>query len=64
LFCTPDLARLYAWLGWRLLQDRSVIRIDEEGLARPLPEKNATMFYPLRLPNVPLGDIHLLGNDW
>jgi predicted acetyltransferase len=64
LFCTPDLGRLYAWLGWRLVKGRSVIRIDDEGLAQPLPEKNATMFYPLRLPDIPCGDIHLLGNDW
>ena len=64
LFCTRNLARLYGWLKWRLLEDRQVIRVDETGRFRPLPEKNVAMFYPLRLPEIPPGDIHLLGNDW
>lgn len=64
LFCTADLARLYAWLGWQLLEGRHVVRIDEEGLPQPLPEKNVTMFYPLLRADFPPGDIHLQGNDW
>jgi hypothetical protein len=64
LFCTADLARLYAWVGWRLLHGRSVIRVDEQGFFQPLPEKNVTMFYPLARADIPPGDIHLLGNDW
>lgn len=64
LFCTRDLARVYGWLRWRLLEGRQVIRVDESGRFQPLPEKNVTMFYPLRRPDIPPGDIHLLGNDW
>ena len=64
LFCTPDLARLYAWLGWRLLKGRSVIRIDEDRRPQPLPAKNWAMFYPLRRLDFPPGEIHLQGNDW
>jgi predicted acetyltransferase len=64
LFCTAELARIYAWVGWKILEDRSVVRVDEEGRFRPLPEKNVTMFYPLVRADIPPGDIHLLGNDW
>ena len=64
LFCTPDLARVYGWLGWRLLKGRTVTRIDEEGHQQPLPAKNVSMFYPLRRAEMPAGDIDLLGNDW
>ena len=64
LFCTVDLARLYAGLGWRLVQGRSVVRIDQQGRVEPLPAKNVTMFYPLRRAEIPPGDVHLLGNDW
>jgi hypothetical protein len=64
LFCTRDLARVYASLGWRLLKDRTVIRIDESGMPQPLPAKNLAMFYPLRRTDMPPGDINLLGNDW
>ena len=64
LFCTPDLAGKYARLGWRLLESRPVVRIDENGCRQSLPAKNVTMFYPLRCREVPPGDIHLLGNDW
>ena len=64
LFCTRELARIYGWLGWRLLKGRSVVRVDETGLLQSIPENNVTMFYPLRRPDIPAGDIHLLGNDW
>ncbi len=64
LFCTSDLVRIYAWVGWRLLKGRSVVRVDEEGRFQALPEKNVTMFYPLAHADIPPGDIHLLGNDW
>ena len=64
LFCIRDLARVYAGLGWRLLKERSVIRSDEKGVPQSLPEKNITMFYPLRRSDIPPGDIHLQGNDW
>lgn len=64
LFCTPDLADKYARLGWRLLEPRIVIRIDENGQLQPLPSKNLTMFHPLRRTDLPPGEIHLQGNDW
>jgi hypothetical protein len=64
LFCTANLAPLYAWVGWRLLNGRRVVRIDENGRPQSLPEKNVTMFYPLLRTDFPPGDIHLQGNDW
>jgi hypothetical protein len=64
LFCTPDLARIYAWVGWQLLEERHVVRIDDNGQPQPLPQKNVTMFYPLVRADFPPGDIHLQGNDW
>lgn len=64
LFCTRDLARVYAGLGWRLWKAGQVLRVDEHGLFQPLPDYNLMMFYPLRRRDVPAGDIHLLGNDW
>ena len=64
LFCDRNIAKIYGRLRWRLLKERKVIRVDETGRFQTLPEKNATMFYPLRHPNIPPGDIHLLGNDW
>ena len=64
LFCSPDIGQKYARQGWQLLEDRRVTRVDEEGQSRPLPPKNVTMFYPLGGRGLPLGDLHLLGNDW
>jgi len=64
LFCTPEIGRKYTRLGWLLLTGRQVTRIDEHGRAQPLPAKNVTMFYGLRLEAVPPGDLHLQGNDW
>ncbi len=58
LFCTPQIGAKYARQGWRLLDDRSVTRLDEEGRPQPLPAKNATMFYPLASRNLPPGDLH------
>ncbi len=39
LFCTLNLAPIYAGLGWHLLRARSVTRIDEKGIPQPLPER-------------------------
>jgi len=41
-----------------------VIRIDETGTEAPIPGKNETMFYPLKVSTFPPGRIHLRGNDW
>jgi hypothetical protein len=64
LFCTPNLTGVYGWVGWQLLEERRVVRIDENGLPQPLPPKNVTMFYPLARADFPPGDIHVQGNDW
>lgn len=64
LFCTPDIGRKYARLDWQLLEGRNATRINEDGIAEPLPAKNVAMIYPLHHRNAPPGDIDLLGNDW
>jgi GNAT superfamily N-acetyltransferase len=63
LFCEPALERIYAGGGWHDLGPRQAVRI-EAGREMPLPEKNITMFFPLRLAQFPDGLIHLRGNDW
>ncbi len=63
LFCVPELERLYARCGWQNLGEREVVRI-EDGGELPLPGKNTTMFYPLRITAFPDGLVHLRGNDW
>ena len=63
LFCVPALVPLYACAGWHDLGERQVIRV-EDGRELPLPGKNTTMFYPLRVADMPDGVIHLGGNDW
>jgi GNAT superfamily N-acetyltransferase len=64
LFCTPEIGAKYARQGWRLLDDRHVTRLDEEGRRLPLPAKNVTMFYAIAGRDLPPGDVHLQGNDW
>jgi len=57
------LEKVYAKCGWRLLPEREIIRIDENGKNIPLPAKNITMFFPLKLQAFPEGTINLQGND-
>jgi len=64
LFCAPGLVEAYSRLGWRLVTDRKVVRVDENGCFQPIPAKNLTLSYPLRFADFPPGDVHLLGNDW
>lgn len=64
LFCTPDIGAKYSRLEWHTLDERTIARIDEQGLPCPLPEKNVTMYLPLAGRPFPPGDIHLMGNDW
>lgn len=64
LFCTPAIGRIYESQGWFYLAPRTILRIDAQGAEIPLPEKNITMFYPLRRIDFPAGTIHLQGNDW
>lgn len=63
LFCLHRLAKFYASLGWRALPGRETTRVDA-GREIPLPEKNAPMYFPLRMKAFPDGAIHLRGNDW
>jgi predicted N-acetyltransferase YhbS len=64
LFCVPKLVPVYARTGWQSLGERDVTRIDETGQEAPIPGKNETMFFPLKLATFPHGRIHLRGNDW
>ncbi|MDD5596895.1 MAG: GNAT family N-acetyltransferase [Victivallaceae bacterium] len=64
LYCVPLLERVYAKCGWQLLPERMIIRIDENGNHVPLPDKNITMFFPLKMRDFPDGIINLQGNDW
>jgi len=62
LFCLPELATVYARVGWQPV-DRPVRRI-HDGCDVPIPAKNVTMFYPLGVVELPPGPIHLAGDDW
>jgi predicted N-acetyltransferase YhbS len=64
LFCVPELEKVYARCGWKLLPRENVYRIDENGEVKALPEKNIAMFHPLKRTIFPPGDISLEGNDW
>jgi len=64
LFCVPELEKVYARCGWRLLPNENVYRMDENGEILPLPGKNIAMFFPLKRKGFPAGDISLEGNDW
>ena len=64
LFCIPAIAKVYTPCGWQVIEPSSVTRIDENGAALPLPEKNIAMYYPLERKGFPAGSIHLQGNDW
>ncbi len=64
LFCLPALEKVYARCGWHCLSQRNIIRVDDDGTEKPLPQKNIAMEYPLQLNTFPEGDIHLQGNDW
>jgi len=64
LYCVPNLEKVYARCGWRLLPRERIIRVDENGKEIALPEKNIAMFHPLKLAVFPTGEIHLRGNDW
>lgn len=63
LFCIPELEKVYSRTHWQTL-DAPAIRIDDDGVEKPLPGKNVAMFLPLHLRHAPAGVIHLQGNDW
>ncbi len=64
LFCVPELEKSYACCKWRLLPNRNVTRVDEDGKEVDLPSKNITMYHVLARSDFPAGNIHLQGNDW
>ncbi|MCL5102717.1 MAG: GNAT family N-acetyltransferase [Armatimonadetes bacterium] len=64
LFCVPKLENVYARCGWRTEPDRAITRVDEYAARVPLPDKNITMFYPMKCAQLPVGPIDLCGNDW
>jgi len=63
LFCDPALVKTYSRCRWETLDDRPIIRVDD-GREQPLPASGLTMFFPLRVRQLPPGTIHLRGNDW
>ncbi|MBN1555706.1 MAG: GNAT family N-acetyltransferase [Phycisphaerae bacterium] len=63
LFCSPQLAKFYASLGWRTTH-AAVTMHDENGLDVPQSDKSAAMFLNLTPQTFPEGDIHLQGRDW
>jgi predicted acetyltransferase len=63
LFCTPDLGRFYAPLGW-VRTDADISMLDEDGRSVPIPDKNIGMFLELTGESLPPGDIDLCGRDW
>ena len=63
LFCKPKLEKVYSKYSWKKLSNR-VIRIDENGQATSLKEKDIAMFFPLIISNFPKGNINLQGREW
>jgi GNAT superfamily N-acetyltransferase len=63
LFCLNKLETVYARMGWQKLDSKVYMRNDNEAKT-PIPPKNITMFFPLRIRQFPPGDIDLAGSDW
>jgi len=64
LFCFAKLVKVYEACGWSIVENRRVIRIDENGNEVALPEGSLPMWHALLRVDLPDGDIHLQGNDW
>lgn len=64
LFCERKGVPLYARCGWLELPNQPVLRIDSDGLEKPLPVGNLPMWFPLGKLVFPAGAVHLGGNDW
>lgn len=64
LFCVAELVPVYERCGWKRLPDQPVIRVDSDGLEKPLVEGNLPMWLPLGEEGFPRGTVHLGGNDW
>lgn len=63
LFCGEPLRKVYRRFGWKDVADRATTRIDD-GVEVPLPDYDNVMVYPMKIRALPLGDLHLRGNDW
>jgi GNAT superfamily N-acetyltransferase len=63
LFCQRQLETVYRRMGWGQL-NTAVYMLDSEKNKMLIPAKNISMFYPLRMKQLPLGDIDLAGSDW
>jgi GNAT superfamily N-acetyltransferase len=63
LFCKEWLEKVYEPMGWKTISGRTITRV-VKGRELPMREHIIAMFFPLRLRELPPGDIHLLGNEW
>ena len=63
LFCQRQLETVYRRMGWGQL-NTAIYMLDSEKNKMLIPAKNISMFYPLRMKQLPLGDIDLAGSDW
>jgi GNAT superfamily N-acetyltransferase len=63
LFCQRHLETVYGRMGWSQ-RHTAVYMLDSEKNETLIPAKNITMLYPLRIKQLPQGDIDLAGTDW
>jgi GNAT superfamily N-acetyltransferase len=61
LFCRENLVKVYADMGWKKI-DAAVYTTNNTKGKTVMP--GFTMFYPLRIKQLPPGDIDLNGPDW
>jgi GNAT superfamily N-acetyltransferase len=64
LFCIPKIVDVYARCGWQTMPEVDVVRVDDDGVEKPLPGVNVGMYYPLKRKALAPKRIHLRGNDW
>jgi len=63
LFCRRQLETVYRRMGWSQV-NAAVYMLDSKKNKTLIPARNITMFYPLRMKQLPPGDIDLAGTDW
>jgi GNAT superfamily N-acetyltransferase len=61
LFCREKLVKVYGNMGWSRLDTPVYTTNDEKGKTLM---SGVTMFYPLKIKQLPAGDIDLAGSDW
>ena len=64
LFTGPRPKEMYGKLGWKVITDRKIKRMDEQGKEGYLSDDAVVMFYPLMMKTLPLGDADLQGREW